>query len=87
MTLKRRRIPSSGNWPHEAAQARESMAEYVQWQNAAAVTGRIPKARPLAQAPGGRRAIFCLKIGTCAKQLVMSPERAPSAAIDHGGLA
>ena len=26
MTLERRRILSSRNWPHEAAQARESMA-------------------------------------------------------------
>lgn len=45
--LKRRRIPSRRNWPHEAAQSRGSVAGYVQWPNRAAVIRRIPKVRLL----------------------------------------
>ena len=45
MTLKRRRIPSSRNWPHEAAQARDAMAGNVQWPNAGAVKGEFQRLR------------------------------------------
>ena len=74
MTLERRRILSSRNWPHEAAQAPESMAG---GRMQAVVTRRIPAAVFWFPA---RRSELPRNNGE-------SPERAPSATIGHDGLA
>ena len=81
MTLKRRRILSSRNWPHEAAQARESMASGRMQRRS---QGEFPRCAFSPQAFGGRRAVSCAEDRNLRETTAMSPERAPSATIGTG---
>ena len=89
MTLKRQRILSSRNWPHEAAQARESMAKYpniFSGRMQRRSQGEFPRCafspQVLADAGG-----FLREDRHLPETKAMSPERALSATIGHGGLA